>query len=160
MLICCRRNLLGLWILCRNPALYCIPTLAEDLDVVERAVHNQVLGHRSCIPLLDPDSQDYQQHFPGCGGQSYLDSAHVTWNSTKWNLSGLSGLIVGSSEVNASSGDGLHSESTSQAENLHDWGSDLELASPRVFDTCVLGSSWSTGISSLPYTGWMNCCPL
>lgn len=139
--------------LCRNPALYYIPTLAEDLVVVERAVQNPEQGHQSCISLLDPDCQNYQQHFPGCGGQSYIDSTHLTWNSSKWNLAGFSGLNVEPSGLNDSLGDGVHSESNSQAENLHDWGSDLELASPRMFETCDLGSSLSTSISSVPFTG-------
>jgi len=140
---------------CRNPALYYIPTLAEDLVVVERAVQNPVQGHQSCIPLLDADFQNYQQHIPCCGGQSYIDSTHLSWNSPKWNLAGFSGLNVESSGLNDSLGDGVHNESNSQAETLHDWGSDLELASPRMFETCVLGSSWSTSISNLPFTGWL-----
>lgn len=142
--------------MCRNPALYYIPALAEDLVVVERAVENPVQGHQSCMPLLDPDCQNDQQHFPGCGGQSYIDSTHLTWNSPKWNLAGFSGFNVESSGLNDSLGDGVQIESNSQAENLHDWGSDLELASPRMLETCVLGSSWSTSISSMPSTGWMD----
>lgn len=109
---------------------------------------------------MDSDCQNDQQHFHGCGGPSYIDNSHLSWNSPKWNLAGFPGLDVASSDLNDSLGDGVHSESISQAENLHDWGSDLELASPRMFETCVLGSSWSTSISSMPFTGWVHGIPV
>ena len=153
----CRPNLRGICVVCRNPALYYIPTLAEDLVLVERAVQNPVLGHQQCISLQDSESQD-EQHYPGYGGQSYIDSTQFTWSSPKWNLAGFSGFNVESSSMNDSLSEGVHSESNSQAENQHDWGSDLELASPRMFETCVLGSSWSTSTSSMPLTGWMDSC--
>ncbi|KAG0594840.1 hypothetical protein M758_UG114700 [Ceratodon purpureus] len=141
----------------KNPALYCIPTLAEDLVLVERAVQSPGLGHQQCIPLLGRDCQDDQQQYPGYGGQSYIDSTQFTWNSPKWNLAGFSGFDVESSSgMNESLDEGVHSESNSHGDNLHDWGSDLELASPRMFETCVLGSSWSTSISSMPFTGLMS----
>jgi hypothetical protein len=151
-----RPNLRGIYVVYRNPALYYIPTLAEDLVLVERAVQNRALGHQQCIPLLGPDCQDDQLHYPGYGGQSYFDSTQFSWNSSKWNLAGFSGFNVESSSMNDSLDVVVHSESNSQAESLHDWGSDLELASPRMFETCVLGSSWSTSISSVPFTGGMD----
>lgn len=144
--------------MCRNPALYYIPNLADDLVLVERAVQNPVLGDQQCIPLLDSDCQDNQQHYPGFGSQSYIASTELPWNSPKWNLAGFSGFNVELSGINDSLSEGVHSESTSQAETLHDWGSDLELASPRMFETCVLGSSWSTSISSMPFSGWLDSC--
>uniref|UniRef100_A0A7I4ASS1 RWP-RK domain-containing protein n=1 Tax=Physcomitrium patens TaxID=3218 RepID=A0A7I4ASS1_PHYPA len=136
----------------KNPALYYIPSLAEDLVLVEKAVQIPAHEHQQCIPLRGPDCLDAQQHFPACGGQSYIDGSQLTWNFPKWGLAGFSGFTVESAGMN----DGVQSESNSQAETLHDWGSDLELASPRMFETCVLGSSWSTSISSMPFTGLMS----
>lgn len=110
-------------------------------------------GQQQCIPLLGLAALNEQQHFSGSSSQSFTKCAHYSGNSPKWNFTGLSGLNVDSAGMSDSMVDGVPSETNSQVENLHDWGSDLELASPRMFETCVLGSSWSTSISSMPLTG-------
>lgn len=109
-------------------------------------------GQQQCIPLLGLAALNEQQHFSGSSSQS-SKCAHYSGNSSKWNCTGFADLNGDSAVMSDSMVDGVPSETNSQVENLHDWGSDLELASPRMFETCVLGSSWSTSICSMPLTG-------
>lgn len=122
--------------------------------LVEKAVRNQEEGYQ-CMSLFGPTSVDERQHSCCCSSQLVGDRAQCTLNPLKWNIPVFSGLTVESAEVHGSQGDGVPNETTSQVENLQEWGSDLELASPRMFDSCILGSSWSASISSMPFTGWI-----
>ncbi|KAG6550763.1 hypothetical protein Mapa_007667 [Marchantia paleacea] len=138
----------------RNPQLRTLPNLANDLILVEKAIEREKL--LQCPSLRHPPSpRQEQEHLPVGTRGSPEDTR--SWNPIKWlpSTSAMSASTGQSAESNDTREDGLGDGSNLQLETLHEWGSDLELASPRMFDSC-LGSSWSTSISSVPFTALMS----
>ncbi|CAM6044213.1 unnamed protein product [Sphagnum compactum] len=56
----------------KNPALQHIPTLAEDLALVEGAVQRQQQGHHF-MAFVHPSGWNEQQHYPPCNSQIFCE---------------------------------------------------------------------------------------
>ncbi|KAL2635891.1 hypothetical protein R1flu_007370 [Riccia fluitans] len=137
----------------RNPQLRALPNLAIDLIQVEKAI----LREAQCFGPRQPRSPRQEQERLPAGTRGSPEEAR-SWHPLKWmpSSSAMSTSTVHSAESSDTREDGLGDGSSLQIETLHEWGSDLELASPRMFDSCILGSTWSTSISSVPFTALMS----
>lgn len=131
---------------------------------------------------VDPSRQD-SLHLRGhlqSGNNQPSPQARLLQSPTKWSLSAVS-VLTGHSEhteegsqqrdamMSPGGNDALSQQESEVDElgnhghdiemhpvetNLHEWGSDLELASPRIFHPCQLGSSWSTStMAGVPFQG-------
>jgi hypothetical protein len=146
---------LGWWLMffyrlgCRNPAVRALSGYSYDLNLGEKAVGSET-SSMQCASLPFRSSSPEQDFRTGL-----LTTPEDTrsWIPPKWCFPGMSYSSSHSAGSNDTREEGMGDGSNLQLETLHEWGSDLELASPRMFDTCILGSSWTTGVSTVPFSG-------
>jgi hypothetical protein len=136
----------------KNPALQHIPTLAEDLALVEGAVQRQQQGHHF-MAFVHPSGWNEQQHYPPCNSQISCECTSYTKNPLVKSHSVLSPLTVEAVGIDAFKVDEFSNDIHQQVENLHEWGADSEFVSPHMLETCTHDSSWST---SLPLTALLS----
>ncbi|CAM6118243.1 unnamed protein product [Calypogeia fissa] len=135
-----------------NPALTTLPGLSYDLSLVEKAVET-TSSSMQCASLPFHPSSPEQDHRTGIGA-AREDTR--SWIPPKWCLPAMSYSSGHSAGSNDTREEGMGDGSSLQLETLHEWGSDLELASPRMFDACILGSSWTTNLTGVPFSALMS----
>ncbi|KAJ7523302.1 hypothetical protein O6H91_18G045800 [Diphasiastrum complanatum] len=151
----------------RNPALYELPALAHDLDIVEKSVHVRSLenqwnapwfGHQSSQALwlkqnelLSDDTDALKSSCSPCDAltlanvqeSNYCNEKRILQVDLQVETQNEWGSDLDLISPHWSDQDELTAERPLQVEPFRLWGSDIELESPHELDFGTINSSWT-----------------